>query len=234
MCCASPSLRQGHRRADDGDPERIVAGLHKLDAMTRNGLAVLTVLSVSGCGSSPNGSDRRSEDARARPLAEASMTCQAPSGELEAGATMTGVVGAFVLTLVEVVQDADGRSVQGSLTLHEQEASLRVLGGSSSAPLYGTAVVDVEGVGAHRIGDLSSDDPAAPGVLVIESVGPDGTANILLRLGSQANRRDVTPFDGGYAVLEVRELSDDGFAGTWRSAAQGPVSRGYFCARRVR
>jgi hypothetical protein len=89
--------------------------------------------------------------------------------------------------------------------------------------------VNVEGVGAVRVGSLSSQDPAAPGVLVIESETTTGRS-ILLRLGSEANRRDLVRFDGGYAVLNVLEISEASFGGTWTSGTRGPESQGFFCA----
>ena len=121
---------------------------------------------------------------------------------------------------------------------YEQEADLRHFTGSGGdaipgvmAPLFGATDVDVEAVGAVRVGDLSSTDPAAPGVLVIESDTDQGPS-ILLRFGSDANRRDMVRFDGGFMVLEVRELGDNGFSGTWASGAQGAQTRGHFCSER--
>ena len=93
--------------------------------------------------------------------------------------------------------------------------------------------MNVEAVGAVRVGSLSSQDPASPGVLVIES--ETGTSpSILLRLGSDANRRDIVRFDGGYAVLTVVEITAESFSGTWSSGARGPGSEGFFCATRGR
>jgi hypothetical protein len=89
--------------------------------------------------------------------------------------------------------------------------------------------VNVEGVGAVRVGSLSSEDPESPGVLVIESETGTGLS-ILLRLGSDANRRDLVRFDGGYAVLTVVEITEESFNGTWSSGVRGPDSEGFFCA----
>ena len=71
-------------------------------------------------------------------------------------------------------------------------------------------------VGAIRGGDRARADPEAPGVLVIESRTADGPS-ILVRFGSDANRRDLIRFDGGFMVLRVREVEDGAFAGTWAS-----------------
>ena len=102
-----------------------------------------------------------------------------------------------------------------------------------TSPLFGTTDINVEAVGAVRVGDLSSRNPASPGVLVIES--ETGTSpSILLRLGSDANRRDLVRFDGGYAVLRVVEITAESFSGTWSSGARGPDSEGFFCATQSR
>ena len=77
------------------------------------------------------------------------------------------------------------------------------------------------------MGDLSSTDPAAPGVLVIETAG----TNILLRLGSESNRRDQSSFDGGYTVLTVNRIANGGFDGNWRSGSRNGTNTGYFCVR---
>ena len=90
-------------------------------------------------------------------------------------------------------------------------------------------LLDREGVGAVRVGSLSSEDPESPGVLVIESQTGAGPS-ILLRLGSDANRRDLVRFDGGYAVLSVIEITAESFGGTWSSGTQGPDAEGFFCA----
>ena len=83
------------------------------------------------------------------------------------------------------------------------------------------------------LGSLSSEDPASPGVLVIES--ETGTSpSILLRLGSDANRRTLVRFDGGYTVLTVVEITEESFSGTWSSGALGRGSEGFFCAQRNR
>ena len=87
--------------------------------------------------------------------------------------------------------------------------------------------MDVEAVAALRPGDLSSRDPQAPGVLVIQEDG-----GLLMRLGSEANRRGVLRFDGGYTVLRVDRATADGFAGTWSSGQMEVQAAGEFCARR--
>ncbi len=187
------------------------------------------------------GSGRDSSAGEGYASVEAAVTareCAAPTAWLGPSASLDGRAGEYSLILVEQPQGADARSARGNLVLYEQEADLRHFTGSGGdaipgvmAPLFGATDVDVEAVGAVRVGDLSSTDPAAPGVLVIESDTDQGPS-ILLRFGSDANRRDMVRFDGGFMVLEVRELGDNGFSGTWASGAQGAQTRGHFCSER--
>ncbi len=203
------------------------------------------VILAAACTSS--GGDAESGGAR-EPRAPAgggpSPRCVPLSGELAADATLDGWAGEYTLTMVGGAEGDAAASAQGTLILHQQSADLRQFSGSDGsaiprvvAPLFGTTDVGVEAVGALRVGDLSSTDPAAPGVLVIESEIAQGPS-ILLRFGSDANRRDMVRFDGGFTVLEVREIGDDGFSGTWTSGAwtsgaRGRTTGGYFCAERV-
>ena len=166
--------------------------------------------------------------------------CARPEGALATDGSLEGRVGDYRLTMVEEVDGTPTRRVQGSLVLLTQVESFRQFEGSAggsipgvTSPLFGSTDVNVEAVGAVRVGSLSSQDPASPGVLVIES--ETGTSpSILLRLGSDANRRDVVRFDGGYAVLTVVEITAESFSGTWSSGARGPGSEGFFCATQGR
>lgn len=166
--------------------------------------------------------------------------CVRPEGPLPADASLEGRAGDYYLTMVEEVDGGPARTAEGTLTLLTQVDSLRGFAGSVggtipgvASPLYGSTDVNVEAVGAVRVGNLSSVDPASPGVLVIES--ETGTSpSILLRLGSDANRRDLVRFDGGYAVLAVVEVTAESFGGSWSSGALGPESEGFFCATRIR
>ena len=156
--------------------------------------------------------------------------CEPASGPLPAGATLTGRAGTYRLTLVEAIDSVDARRVKGALTLRRQPPGLDSLG-TASTPLYGFTDLDLRAVGAHRVGDPAGTDPKAPGVLVLES-GRGGKRRILLRLGADANRRDAALFDGAWTVLEVREVSPEGFAGRWRSGVRLSRTQGYFCAKR--
>lgn len=180
----------------------------------------------AGCSASP---DEAGGGADAGAVAAA--LCERPSGVLSETASLVGMTGEFAFTMVDGSGGETPRTASGSLALLDQEEGLGSLS-AVSTPLYGTADIDLEAVGAHRVGELSSDDAYSPGVLVMEDEGPDGP-RIRLRLGSIANTRDLLTFDGGYTILTVQELDEDGFTGTWRSAAQGPLSEGWFCAQRA-
>ena len=166
--------------------------------------------------------------------------CLAPEGPLATDASLAGREGDYRLTMVEEVDGAPARTAEGSLVLRTQVEALRQFEGTAgglipgvTSPLYGTTDLNVENGGAVRVGDLSSQDPAAPGVLVIESE-TGASPSLLLRFGSTANRRDLVRFDGGYTVLTVVEIGDGWFAGTWSSGTQGQDVEGFFCATRSR
>jgi hypothetical protein len=132
--------------------------------------------------------------------------------------------------------DSSGQ-VSGRLWLKPQSPALRDLPGQgNSMPLFGGTDVAIERVGAVRMGDLASADSTKPGVAVLEQRTPTSLL-IVLRLGSDANERGVLRFDGGYAALTVRSISDSEFRGTWasgvRSGLRSLESSGYFCATRL-
>ncbi len=154
-----------------------------------------------------------------------------------AGSTVdvSGLGGEFVLHLVATSGSKEGGTSGGPLKLMPQDSAHRRLelpdGTSSSTytlPFFGTAAVDFSAVGAAAPGDPASPDPASPGVLVIERPG-----QVMLRVGSEANRRGMRRFDGAYTVLRVQQVTDDGFAGTWESGLDLDRSAGHFCANRA-
>ena len=154
-------------------------------------------------------------------------SCKTTTGELTRDATLVGADGRYRLVLVTRTGD---RTVSGVLVLVASPPGREVLG-SASTPLQGSADIDLREVGAHRIGDPASTDPDAPGVLVLESERR-GTRQILLRLGSDANRVDRRLYDGGHTVLRVQKIDADGFAGTWESRVRSSGTGGAFCATR--
>jgi len=154
--------------------------------------------------------------------------CEPVDGPLAPDAGLSPVPISYRLTLVR--GDAGERPawVEGTLRLEPRPAELRRRE-DWSAPLQGTAEIELEQVGAHRVGSLESDDLDAPGVLVlVDRAEP----TILLRFGSAANRTDRQVFDQAFTVLDVLEVDDNGFAGSWRSGLFGDQVTGFFCAVR--
>ena len=149
-----------------------------------------------------------------------------------ASVTATDLAGEYTVRLIATSGTKEGAATGGRLALMDQDSAYRSVERSDgsvdttfSFPLYGTAEVDFAAVGATVPGDPRSTDPLSPGVLVIERPG-----GVMLRMGSEANRRGVRRFDGGYTVLQVQQVRDDGFAGTWRSGVGLEESGGHFCA----
>jgi hypothetical protein len=180
---------------------------------------------------------------QARPEAQLSAdSCRPPTGTLPRTATADGLAGDYRLHITATSGSRSGRWVEGSLRLRPLSDSLArsvvVLGvrdTTTSHPLAGTADLDPAALGAVRTGNLADETDEAPGVLVIERhpVQPDAGAEIMLRMGSDANRRGVVRYDGGFFALTVRSIGPAGFAGTWSSGGAGNSAEGYFCAERV-
>lgn len=159
----------------------------------------------------------------------------APVESAAATVAADGLGGGFHLRLVATAGPKRGATAAGRLELMPQDTAYRSLvraDGSRdttfSFPLHGTAEVDFASVGAVVPGDPGSKDPTSPGVLVIEHPG-----RVMLRMGSEANRWGVRRFDGGYTALQVQQVTDKGFAGTWQSGVGLEQSGGHFCADRV-
>lgn len=157
----------------------------------------------------------------------AGPACERVDGALPSGATLEDRVGTYRLTLVRGDVDVRPSWVEGELTLVRRPADMRELDGWTT-PLQGTADIEIERVGAYEAGSLTSEDPAAPGALVLEDDSDEPT--IILRLGSSANRTDRTAFDAAFTALTVQHVEGDGFAGSWRSGMFGDEVSGYFCA----
>ena len=168
--------------------------------------------------------------------------CAPATGPLAAEASADGLGGAYHLDLLASSGARAGDSTTADLELVPADDSLQTpppMGGlrdtSARFPLIGWTSLQPDAVGATDTGPLDAHDPGAPGVLVIQrrTRKPDAPREILLRLGSEANRRDRARFDGGYFVLTVLRIDDQGFAGTWASAAGIPRAGGQFCARKA-
>lgn len=149
--------------------------------------------------------------------------------------------GEFRLALVSTEGLAAGEKAELRLTLVAQEDELRTVPGIGGEPLPGVEQPfrgwiegDLAAIGAAAPGDLESLDPRAPGVSVLrmEAAG-NGQPRVVLRLGSEANRRDRVAFDEAFAVLRVHSADERGFSGAWESGGGGGArAAGYFCAVR--
>ena len=145
------------------------------------------------------------------------------------------LAGEFAVRLIAGSGAKRGGTTEGRLKLTPHDSAHRRLelpdGSTSSTytfPLSGTAAVDFAAVGAVVPGDPASADEESPGVLVIERPG-----QVMLRVGSEANRRGIRRFDGAFTVLRVQQVTEAGFAGTWESGLGTDRSGGHFCANRA-
>ena len=194
--------------------------------------AVFLLFLLSGCATAQGQRDQASVGA-----------CVPAAGELSAGATLEAAAGAYRLTLVNPRANGAPSTVTGTLRLEPNEPPLHrhtpargVVDETVAVPLYGWADVDLSAVDALEIGNVGSQDPLRPGVLVLEQrPGSPVPASITLRLGSLANRRDGrSAIDGGYTALHVLRVEAAGsFAGTWASGVHGRRVEGHFCATPV-
>ena len=179
------------------------------------------------------GCAQRAEDA-------SPTACEPRPGPLAPGAEASALAGGYVLTLVAEQGDSAGRTTTAVLRLSASDSARTAVVGPGGAvhpgftsPLFGSTTIDVTAVGGVPAGVVDTDDPDAPGVLVLERTGePD----IMLRLGQAANRRGgEVAFDGPHAVLRVSWIDEDAFGGTWESGAMGSATAaGHFCAVRER
>ena len=159
----------------------------------------------------------------ARPAAHTTLDdCTAPTGRVTDIVVLTP--GSYQVTLVATFGDSAGRATNGHLQLAVPPDSLLTWGGRAT-PLVGFTDIQLEFVGASTLGEGTSTDPAMPGAIVFQ----EDQRSAIIRLGSEANRRDVIRFEGAYMVLWVTEARPEGFAGTWSSGEMGPVATGYFC-----
>lgn len=169
--------------------------------------------------------------------------CAPITTELPPASSASHLAGEYRLRLVATSGAKKGVATDGTLSLEPQSGPLRYrtrLGGGRDStvlhPLYGAAEVDLAAVDAVSVGSITSRDPLQPGVLVMErhaGAGRPPATEIVIRLGSEANRSDRQRFDGGYTALRVRQLGPGRLAGSWSSGISGEQAAGYFCATRT-
>ena len=183
------------------------------------GALVTLALASSGCGGA------RPKEIRA---ANVITACTPVASPLPEGETMAYMAGRYE---VELYRERSRVQTRGLLDLDATPEDYRTWA-ASTVTLSGTVDVDLAEVGAQPMDGLDSNDPAAPGVLVLEGPTTAGPS-IVARFGSTANRQDNTPFDGPYAALHILAIEADRFAGEWRSGTSNEQVDGYFCARRL-
>ncbi len=171
--------------------------------------------------------------------------CTPPPDEAELVAGVRGgnLAGSYRVVLVGTSADYSDRQIEGTLELLPQDSALQSLalpGGlpvtGARMPLYGALDAAIEQVGGMRLGKATLLDPARPGVAVLEQVTQSeigSVTSIIMRVGSDANNRDLVRFDGGFMALYVQEITPEGFRGSWASGVRGPEHEGYFCAFRL-
>lgn len=100
--------------------------------------------------------------------------------------------------------------------------------------LIGETDIDASLVGAAIPGSAASGEVAAPGVGLYAFPVEPGSRDtlVVLRLGSEANRRDRQRFDGAHTTLRITSLGDDRFGGDWSSDEAARRAGGGFCAVR--
>lgn len=160
------------------------------------------------------------------------------SGALPAGTQLRPMAGRFVLTMTATGGARSGQSVAGYLTLREAPAGTAGPTAGARTALVGTTDIIIESVGALRLGDTGSEDPAAPGVAVYEQRAAGGVPTVTARIGSQttaAPTPGMLQIEGSATALFVRRIDGGGFAGSWQSSTgqPGAGAQGYFCAVRV-
>jgi len=168
--------------------------------------------------------------------------CQPVTETLPFSIAAASLAGEYRFRMVARGAASPGASAIGKLSLVVQDPEARQRPGPFGVtdtihryPLIGAAELDFAAVGAVTPGGAASLDPAAPGVLAIERPGaePGAPDRLILRLGTDANRTERVPFDGGYTVLRLRRADTREIAGDWESGAPLPRASGYFCAERI-
>jgi hypothetical protein len=172
-----------------------------------------------------------------RDTAPAASECRPSTVRLAANSLWDSLPGTWRLTLVATFGSMTGRSVQGELTLRGQDSVQRRVERPGptvvTVPVIGAADIALEAVGATRIGDLHSLEPARPGLSIWVSRGADGGMSAVLRIGQEEIHPTLMQIEGAYTVLYLREVSSDAMRGGWASGVMGEEAQGHFCAERV-
>jgi hypothetical protein len=162
--------------------------------------------------------------------AVAPAPCAPVQATLAAGARAGRLAGEYRLTLVATRGARAGRGAAGRLRLSPYTHPVE-MGGGARSPLYGTAALVLDSVGATAPGDIGSASVERPGVRVIESSVP--RPQVTLRFGANANGPATGQIEGAHLALFVDSIAPSGFFGRWDSGTPEQRSGGHFCAERV-
>jgi hypothetical protein len=168
--------------------------------------------------------------------------CDTVAAQPAATMDMTGLAGNYSITFFATRGLRSGHSVSGLLTLRAQDPAMielpRADGVPMRQPYVGRLDVELDSIGAVQMGDLMTDDAAAPGfALYVAHRLNDQVTEVLGRVGSVSNARGPSPIDAGHFTLFVRRVSTQGIWGGWSSnpGTGGfitPDAVGHFCALR--
>lgn len=167
----------------------------------------------------------------------AGVECRPSEGPFTATAPWDSLAGTWQLTLVAAAGPMAGHREEGALWLRTQDTALQRVDRPGpttvTVPVIGTTDIELEQVGAVRIGDVRSADPLQPGVAIWVSRASDGRVAAVMRIGQEAIRSNLLRFDGGYTALFLRQVSANVIRGGWASGVSTETVSGYFCAARV-
>jgi hypothetical protein len=164
-------------------------------------------------------------------------TCAMVSGPLSSYTHVDSLGGRYHLRMVATQGGMTSRSVDGELVLRPRgDAAARPPG--TRMAYTGTASIQLESVGAVRLGDPASSSDETPGVgayVTRDSLNLTLTG-LLMRVGSTMNAGGPPVFDAAFTVFYVQRVRSNDIWGTWRSASGVGLgttqAEGYFCAMR--
>lgn len=171
-----------------------------------------------------------------------SQWCLAPSERESISPSATGLAGRYELVFRATSGNRRGRLARGVLELIRRDSVAGILRTLNGAPhpylrelYFGSATIDLESVGAFTEGSVNSHEATAPGVTV-RAWTDRREGQLKLRLGSNANRRDIATLDGAFIDANFFEIVSTGFRGEWEASLGHTSYRaaGYFCGRRLR
>lgn len=199
-----------------------------MSPVVRHWAAGLGAMLLAGCASGANS---------ASPLPR----CEPDLAEEIDRAVLGSLAGDYRVSFTATTGDSAGVSAEAPLRLVAATGALRrpaVTGtfGRSDVllPYYGTLDLDVADLGGVTAGSPVSPDSMTPGILFIQQNDPETGAprSITLRVGSEANDRGLSRFDGAYFALRATHVTGEVLAGTWASGDRRELSSGFFCAFR--